>query len=143
VAKKIGIDQFYADLRPQDKLNKITTLSKEQNLAMVGDGINDAPALTRATIGISLGRIGSTTALDASDIIFLHDDLTLLDWLYKKAHKTIRLIKQNITLALGVICFITTPALLGLIPLWAAVVLHEGGTLIVGLNSLRLLKTRH
>ncbi|WP_420421226.1 heavy metal translocating P-type ATPase [Simkania sp.] len=140
VAKSLGIEEFLADLRPEHKLETVSNLSTKHGLAMVGDGINDAPALARATVGISLGEIGSATAIDASDIVFLQDDLKLLDWLYAKARKTMRIVRENLTLALGVICLVTTPALLGWIPLWLAVILHEGGTVLVGLNSLRLLK---
>lgn len=140
VAKKVGIDEVFADMRPEDKLAKVTEISEKAGLIMVGDGINDAPALARSTIGISLGKIGSATAVDASDIVFLNDDLSLLDWLVRKAKKTLFIVKQNIGLALCVIIFATTPALLGLIPLWTAVILHEGGTVLVGLNSLRLLR---
>ncbi|MGD2169834.1 MAG: HAD-IC family P-type ATPase, partial [Chlamydiota bacterium] len=140
VAKLLGIEKVYADLRPEDKLNLVAKLSQESGLAMVGDGINDAPALARATIGISLGKIGSATAVDASDVVLLNDDLHLIHWLMNKAHKTIKIVKENLSLALSVIFLATTPALLGLVPLWLAVVLHEGGTVLVGLNSLRLLK---
>jgi Zn2+/Cd2+-exporting ATPase len=140
VASELGIDEVFADLRPEDKLAKVTELASQAPLMMVGDGINDAPALARATVGISMGKIGSATAVDASDIIFIHDDISLLSWLFKKAHQTRRILRENIALALGVILFATTPALLGLVPLWVAVVLHEGGTVLVGLNSLRLLK---
>lgn len=134
------ISQIHFDLRPEDKLKIVSDLAAHHSLAMVGDGINDAPALARATIGISMGQIGSDTAIDASDIVLLHDDLSLITWAFKKAKKTMSIVKQNLSLALGVICLVTTPALLGFIPLWLAVILHEGGTLIVGLNSLRLLK---
>jgi heavy metal translocating P-type ATPase len=140
IAKELGIDEVFADLRPEDKLAKVAELVKKDPLMMVGDGINDAPALARATVGISMGKIGSATAVDASDIIFINDDIALLDWLCKKARKTRRILRENIGLALGVILLATTPALLGWVPLWLAVVLHEGGTLLVGLNSLRLLK---
>lgn len=140
VAQDLKIDEVFADLRPEDKLVKVTELVQQSPLMMVGDGINDAPALARATVGISMGKIGSATAVDASDIIFINDDIALLDWLYKKARQTQRVLRENIALALGVILFATTPALLGWVPLWIAVILHEGGTVLVGLNSLRLLK---
>ncbi|MCP5510125.1 MAG: cadmium-translocating P-type ATPase [Chlamydiales bacterium] len=141
IAKSLNIQSVHADLKPEDKLRLVSELSQEKGLAMVGDGINDAPALARATVGIAMGKVGSMAAIDASDIIFLHDDLEQLPWLIKKAHHTLRIVKQNLGLALAVIFLVTTPALLGYIPLWLAVVLHEGGTVIVGLNGLRLSKT--
>lgn len=140
VAKALGISEIYANLRPEDKLAKVVEFSTKEGLAMVGDGMNDAPALARATVGISMGQIGSATAVDASDVVLLNDNLELLSWIFHKAHQTLRIVKQNLTLALGVIFFASTPALLGLVPLWVAVILHEGGTVLVGLNSLRLLK---
>ncbi len=140
VAQAIGIDSVFADLQPEDKLDKVAALS-ENGLAMVGDGINDAPALARATVGISMGKIGSNVAVDASDVVLLNDDLQVLSWLFQKSKQTQNIVKQNITLALAVILLATTPALLGLVPLWLAVILHEGGTVLVGLNSLRLLRS--
>lgn len=140
VAEQTGISTIYADLKPEDKLAKVADLSTSHGLIMIGDGINDAPALARATVGISMGTIGSATAIEASDIVFLHDDLSLLDWMIHKAHKTTAIVKQNIVLALAVILLVTFPALLGLVPLWLAVIFHEGGTVLVGLNSLRLLR---
>jgi len=140
VATHAHIDKVYYELKPEDKLRIVSELAITHSLAMVGDGINDAPALAQATVGISMGQIGSDTAIDASDIVLLKDDLSLIAWVYSKAKKTISIVKQNLSLALGVICLVTTPALLGFIPLWLAVILHEGGTVIVGLNSLRLLK---
>jgi Zn2+/Cd2+-exporting ATPase len=139
IGKLIELDDVYANLRPEDKLKKVADLSQE-GLAMVGDGINDAPALARATVGISMGCIGSATAVDASDVVLLNDDLSLVSWLFSKAKHTEKIVKQNLTLALAVILFATTPALLGWVPLWIAVILHEGGTVLVGLNSLRLFK---
>ena len=141
VADLVGIQDIFADLRPEDKLAKVAELSDYGGLAMVGDGINDAPALARATVGISMGKIGSSTAVDASDVVLLNDDLHLLSFLFSKAKQTLRIVKQNLTLALAVICLASIPALLGLLPLWAAVILHEGGTVLVGLNSLRLLRS--
>lgn len=140
IAKQIEIKKYYYDLKPEDKLNLIANLSKRYKLIMIGDGINDAPSLMRAHVGISMGKIGSATAIEASDVIFLHDNLSHVTWLIRKARQTKRILFQNITVALFVIVLATTPALLGLVPLWAAVILHEGGTVLVGLNSLRLLK---
>ena len=142
VGRLLDLSEIHANLRPQDKLEKVAQLSQNDGLAMVGDGINDAPALARATVGISMGRIGSGAAIDASDVVLLNDDLSLISWLFAKAHQTQRIVKQNVTLALSVIALATIPALFGWIPLWAAVILHEGGTVLVGLNSLRLFRDR-
>ena len=103
VGKLLGLDEIHADLRPEDKLSKVAEFSALGGLAMVGDGINDAPALARATVGISMGKIGSATAVDASDVVLLNDDLDLLSWLFTKSRQTLRIVKQNLTLALGVI----------------------------------------
>ena len=140
VAKILGIDQVFADLHPEDKLRIVDELTTKISLAMVGDGINDAPSLARADVGIAMGVIGSQTAMHAADIVLLRDDLSTISWVFQRAKKTMQLVKQNIFLSLVVILFATTPSLLGFLPLWAAVVLHEGGTVLVGLNSLRLLK---
>lgn len=140
IAAAYGIDQFYADLKPEDKLEHIGRLSQTLGVAMVGDGINDAPALARATVGIAMGKIGSTTAVETADIVLLHDNLEQLDWLLKKAKQTRTIVRQNLFVAAGAICVATIPALLGYLPLAAAVLLHEGGTILVGLNALRLLR---
>lgn len=139
-AKELGIASYKADLRPEDKLEYISELANKQKVAMVGDGINDAPALTRATIGICMGKVGTTAAMNASDIVLLHDNIELLDWLVGKAHQTQSIVKQNLVLATVAIVFASMPALAGVIPLWLAVVLHEGGTVLVGLNALRILR---
>jgi len=140
IAEALGIDEYYADLRPEDKMKIVADLSVEKGLAMIGDGVNDAPALARATVGISMGKGGSNTAIEAADVVLLHDNLDLMGWLMNKAHRTRRIVGQNLTLASSVILLATTPALLGYVPLWLAVILHEGGTILVGLNALRLLK---
>lgn len=141
IANELGIDEYYAELKPQDKLRIVGELSEKEGLIMVGDGINDAPALARATVGISMGKVGSTSAIEAADAVLLHDDLDRLNFLIDKAKQTKRIVAQNLTLAASVILLATTPALLGLIPLWLAVVLHEGGTVLVGLNALRILSS--
>lgn len=140
IAKEVGIVDFYADLKPEDKLRYIEELSQEHSLAMVGDGINDAPALARATVGIAMGGMGAKTATAASDVILLQDHIDRLDWLFDKAHCTTRIVSQNVCLAACAILIAVAPALLGALPLWLAVLLHEGGTVIVGMNALRLLR---
>jgi len=140
IAAQVGIEEFHADLRPQEKLAMVGEISEKIGLAMVGDGINDGPALARATTGISMGEVGSRTAIDASDIVLLQDRLDKLPWLWRKARSTQRVVRQNIVLAMAVIAGASVAALLGYVPLWLAVVLHEGGTVVVGLNGLRLLR---
>jgi len=140
IADSLGIDHFFANLRPEDKLDHVTRLSKTNGLAMVGDGINDAPALSRASVGICMGKVGSGMAIAAADVVLLHDDLDQLDWLMVKARQTQKIVKENLAIALLAIACATIPALAGWIPLWVAVVLHEGGTVLVGLNALRLLR---
>ncbi|MBA2368199.1 MAG: cation-translocating P-type ATPase [Candidatus Protochlamydia sp.] len=140
IAKEVGIDQFYADLRPENKLNYVTLLSQEEGLAMVGDGVNDAPALARASVGICMGKMGSDTAIDAADVVLLQDNFEKLDWLMEKGRSTQKIVRQNLIIAAGAIIIATVPALAGWVPLWLAVIMHEGGTVLVGLNALRLLR---
>lgn len=140
LAKQVGIDDFEADLKPEDKLARIEALSATEGLAMVGDGINDAPALARSTVGICMGQVGSATARGAADVILLHDNIELLDWLFAKAEKTRKIVVQNLFIAIVAIIAGSIPALYGVLPLWLAVIVHEGGTVFVGLNALRLLK---
>ncbi len=140
VAREVGVDTTYAELRPEDKLRYVEQLAQEKGLAMVGDGMNDAPALARATVGISMGEEGSMAAADAADVVLLHDRIDKLDWLFQKAHQTVSVVRENLILAAGAILLAALPALAGVVPLWLAVILHEGGTILVGLNGLRLLR---
>lgn len=140
IAQESGIEEYHANLKPEDKLSYVSELSKE-GLAMIGDGINDAPSLARATVGICMGKVGSTAAIDASDAILLHDNIELMDWLIGKAYQTQKIVRQNLFVAVGAIFIASLPALGGIVPLWLAVVMHEGGTVLVGLNALRLLRS--
>lgn len=140
VAKEIGLDEFFANLKPQDKLNIVSDLSRKFSLAMVGDGINDAPSLARADVGIGLGQIGSNAATQASDVILLNDNIEMIDWLIGKSRATRSIVRQNLFLAAGALLIASLLALIGVLPLWLAVIIHEGGTVLVGLNGLRLLR---
>ena len=142
IAKQVGIDEFQAELKPEDKLATIEQLSKTAGLAMCGDGINDAPALSRASVGIAMGMVSSATARAAADVILLHDSIEHLDWLFSKARQTKKIVRQNLTIALVAIVCGSIPALWGALPLWLAVIVHEGGTVLVGLNAIRLIRGR-
>lgn len=140
IAKKLKIDEVFANLKPEDKLLIVEEQSRGSDLVMIGDGVNDAPALARATVGISMGKVGSSTAIEAADVVLLQDNIEKLDWLLKKAKATRRVVIQNLVLATAAIFLAGIPALFGVIPLWLAVVMHEGGTVLVGLNGLRLMR---
>jgi Zn2+/Cd2+-exporting ATPase len=139
IASALGIKNVFSDLRPEDKLSKVKAIQKKSPAAMFGDGINDAPALAKAYVGISMGNLGSDTAIEASDIVLLQDRIELTSFLVKKAHACMRIVNQNLIFAVGVITVVSTLALMGFVPLWLAVILHEGGTVAVALNGLRLL----
>jgi heavy metal translocating P-type ATPase len=138
VGEAIGLKEVFAGLSPEDKLHKIRDLSKIKPLMMIGDGINDGPALAQANVGIAMGQVGSSTAIEVADVVLLRDDLANIEWLYKKSIQTLSIVKQNVIFALLIILCATTLSLLGVIPLWLAVILHEGSTVLVGCNSLRL-----
>jgi Cd2+/Zn2+-exporting ATPase len=141
IAREIGIDEFRAELLPQDKVVAIKELlTKHKHVAMVVDGINDAPALAAATMGISMGTSGTDTALETADIALMKDDLSKLAYLTLLSRKTIRIVKQNIYLSLiikGVFVILAIP---GLATLWMAVFADTGASLIVVFNGLRALK---
>ena len=142
IAKLIGLDDYHAELLPQDKVKIVQRLVKEQhNVAMLGDGINDAPAMAAATFGVAMGAIGSDIAIETADIALMSDDLPKIAWLIKHSRKTLYIIKQNISFALGLKILFITLAVLNLATLWMAITADTGATLLVVFNSMRLLKT--
>ncbi|CAN1815103.1 Probable cadmium/zinc-transporting ATPase HMA1, chloroplastic [Linum perenne] len=141
VAKTVGITQVHYSLKPEDKLNHVKTISRDMDggIIMVGEGINDAPALAAATVGIVLARRASATAVAVADVLLLRDNISVVPFCIAKSRQTSNLVKQNVALALTSIILASLPSVLGFLPLWLTVLLHEGGTLLVCLNSVRAL----
>ncbi|OVA15916.1 Cation-transporting P-type ATPase [Macleaya cordata] len=141
VANAVGISEVYSSLKPEDKLNQVKNISRDMGggLIMVGDGINDAPALAAATVGIVLAQRASATAIAVADVLLLQDNISGVPFCIAKARQTTSLVKQSVALALSCIVFAALPSVLGFLPLWLTVLLHEGGTLVVCLNSIRAL----
>ncbi len=140
VGERIGVDYIFSDLLPEDKLNLLDMIrNKFGDVAMVGDGVNDAPALARANIGIAMGAVGSDVAIETADVALMQDDLTKLPYLFSLSNKTMGIISENIVVALGVKFLFVILAVLGLITLMMAVGIGDLGlTLLVILNSLRI-----
>ncbi|MHC5724016.1 MAG: heavy metal translocating P-type ATPase [Nostoc sp.] len=141
VAKAVGIDRVYAQLLPEDKLDVIRRLQQEyQTVAMVGDGINDAPALAQAYVGIAMGISGSDVALETADIVLMADRLEKIAVAMHLGRRSQSIVKQNIVVALGFIVLLLVGNFLGNINLPIGVIGHEGSTVLVTLSGLRLLK---
>lgn len=141
IARQIGMDEFRAQLMPEDKVTAVRSLvAQYQDVGMVGDGVNDAPALANATVGIALGGASTDVALETADVALMGDDLTKLPFAVALGRATRNLILQNLVIAMGVIFTLILSALFGWAGLGITVLIHEGSTIVVALNSLRLLK---
>ena len=146
VAAELGIDEVHAELLPADKVGQVEKLLGAQNekerLAFVGDGINDAPVLTRADIGIAMGSMGSDAAIEAADIVLMDDDIRKIASLVKIARKTLGIVKQNIVFALAVKALVLLLGALGMANMWEGVFADVGVSVIAILNSMRTLNTK-
>lgn len=141
VAKELGIDEVIADVMPEDKSNIIEHQQEKYGVvAMVGDGVNDAPALVKADVGIAMGQ-GTDVAVEVSDLALMQNDLTKLVNAHKHAVKMNKIIWQNVLFSMGVVLFLITVSLLGLTDMTLSVIVHEGSTIVVILNGLRLLRS--
>jgi Cd2+/Zn2+-exporting ATPase len=141
--EELGLDDVRGGLQPEQKLEIIEGFRREgRKAAMIGDGVNDAPSLAAAHVGVAMGARGSDAALEQAEVVLMHDRLENFLAAYELSRRARRIIKQNLAISLGVIAVLVTSALLEKIPLTLGVVGHEGSTLIVVLNSLRLLFTK-
>lgn len=144
IAKKVAIDEVYYELLPQDKYTLLEEEINKNNsiVAFVGDGINDAPSLALASVGISMGGVGSDSAIEASDIVIMNDDLNKIVEAIKISKKTNKIIKQNLIFAIGVKVLVLILSALGISNMWQAVFADTGLTLLTILNTTRILKTK-
>jgi len=140
VYKRPGITEVRSELLPGEKLTVIREMEQDRGvIAMIGDGVNDAPAMAAATVGVAMGEGGTAVALETADVVLMGDDLGKLSFAIGLSGASARIIRQNLVIALGVIVLLVLAALTGRIALSVAVVVHEGSTIVVVLNSLRLL----
>ena len=139
-AENISIDQWQSELLPQDKLDYINRLKNDAPTMMVGDGINDAPALALADIGLAMGAAGSDTALEVADVALMTDDLTKIPYAISLGKRALRTIRQNITIAIGLKFLVILTIFPGWLSLWLAIVADMGANIIVTLNGIRLVK---
>lgn len=144
VGKKLGLDRVYSQLLPEDKVNRVCELLEEKSekgkLMFVGDGINDAPVLARADVGVAMGGLGSDAAIEAADIVIMDDKPSKLLDLMKISKKTLAIVKQNIVFALGIKLLVLILSAVGLASMWAAVFADVGVSMIAIINSMRALK---
>jgi len=144
VAREAGVDTYFARLLPDDKVEKIKELrSGNGRIAMVGDGINDAPAMAASDLGIAMGAAGTDIALETADIALMSDDLSKLPLAFNLSRRTVKNIRQNIILSLAVIVFLIPAALAGWIGMVPGLLINEAGGLAVIVNGLRLISNRN
>jgi Cd2+/Zn2+-exporting ATPase len=143
VGRLVGVDEVHASLMPERKIELVRELqAKYGAIAMVGDGVNDAPALAAATVGIAMGKSGTDVALEAADVALMSDDLMRLPFAVGISRASRAIVRQNVFISMGMVFTLIPLAITGVVPIWLAVIMHEGSTVAVVLNGLRLLGYR-
>jgi Cd2+/Zn2+-exporting ATPase len=143
ISAQVGVDDFRAELLPQDKVSVMQDLLRKYGkVAMIGDGINDAPALALSTVGIAMGGSGTDTAMETADIVLMADDLAKLPFTITLSRKSLAIIRQNITFSLVIKVIAVVAVFPGWLTLWLAILADMGASIIVTLNSLRLLRVK-
>jgi Cd2+/Zn2+-exporting ATPase len=141
IAETVGVDEYHGELLPENKVEAIQKLNQKYGkVATVGDGVNDAPALASASLGIAMGGAGTDTALETADIALMGDDLSKLPYLIRLSKKALQVIKQNIAIALGIKLLALALIIPGLLTLWVAILTDVGATILVALNGMRLIR---
>lgn len=144
VARELGIDEFHAELLPQQKVEVVHDLiARYEHVAMVGDGVNDAPALAAASVGVAMGAAGTDVALETADVALMADDLSRFPFIVRLSRQTVRIIRQNILFSIAVKALFVAITFAGFITLWLAVLADMGTSLLVTANGLRLLRGTH
>ena len=142
IAEQTRVDEFHAELLPEDKVRLVEQLvGQHGTVAMAGDGVNDAPAMALASLGIAMGAAGSDAAIEAADVALMSDDLSKLPWLIRHSRRTLAVIQQNIVASIGVKAVFVALTFTGYASLWAAIAADMGVSLLVIFNALRLLRT--
>ena len=147
IAKELGISEFYGELLPQDKVSKVEKFlaeeKKNNKLAFIGDGINDAPVLSRADVGIAMGAMGSDAAIEAADVVLMDDDPLKIATALRISRKCLKIVKENIWLSIGVKLIVLILGATGMANLWAAIFADVGVTVIAVLNAMRCMRTKN
>ncbi|MBI3193308.1 MAG: HAD-IC family P-type ATPase, partial [Ignavibacteriae bacterium] len=141
LAEHVGVDEVRCQILPEEKLQHINRLKEQYGaVAMVGDGVNDAPALASATVGIAMGKTGTDVSLEAADVVLMSDELSKLPFIISLSKKTLSIIKQNIAIALFTKLVFLVLGMFGVATLWMAIIADDGATLVVIVNGLRILR---
>jgi Zn2+/Cd2+-exporting ATPase len=140
IGQEAGVDEVYAELMPEQKVEIINTLAQNGKVAMIGDGVNDAPALAASSVGVAMGAAGTDIALETANVVLMADDLSKVSYAFSLGRRSTRVIKQNVVFAIAVFLSLVVSNFIGYVNLPLGVIGHEGSTIAVIISGLRLLR---